>query len=600
MHVNTTHTTDDTMADPTLAELFQAQVARTPHAVAVHSGGQELDYAGLNRRANLLAHRLLGRGIGPEDVVGVRLPRSADLLVALLGVLKTGAAYVPVDADCPAGRLAYIVEDTGLELMLVPDGEDADGTGEGPRTLSVPAEVAAAEAAGGPAHDPTDADRPAPLTARNLAYVIYTSGSTGRPKGVTVQHDTLLRYLDFACDAYPGLARSALLHSPVAFDLTVTALYGPLLRGGHVRVGSLDREPEPGTPAGRPAFVKATPSHLPLLTVLPSSLSPTGELVVGGEMLIGDVVERWRKTHPGATVVNEYGPTEATVGCCVFAIGPDDPVELGATPIGRPTPGTELHVLDERLNPVPAGTEGELYIAGGQVARGYLGRPGLTAERFVAAPGGGRMYRTGDIARMRPDGLLEYLGRTDDQVKIRGYRIELGEVTSVLAAQAGVRQAAVIAREDRSGDRYLAGYVVPEDGAAPDPAALREAIARHLPPYMVPSAVVVVGELPLTSNGKLDKDALPEPPADDAPTGAAPVTEAETRLCALFAEVLGLPVVHLDDDFFDRGGDSLRAAKLANKARKSGWTFGLRDVLELRTPRALAHAPGAPTEGAAS
>ncbi|MFF8034153.1 non-ribosomal peptide synthetase [Streptomyces sp. NPDC016626] len=587
------------MAEPSLPELFQAQVARTPHAVAVHDGGRGLDYAGLNRRANLLAHHLLGRGIGPEDVVGVRLPRSADLLVALLGVLKAGAAYVPVDSDCPAGRLAYIVEDTGMELLLVAD--DAAGAEDGPRLLPVPAVVAAAEAAGGPGHDPTDADRPAPLTARNLAYVIYTSGSTGRPKGVTVQHDTLLRYLDFACAAYPGLAESALLHSPVAFDLTVTALYGPLLLGGRVRVGSLDREPEPGTAPGRPGFVKATPSHLPLLTALPSSLSPAGELVVGGEMLIGDVVERWRKTHPGATVVNEYGPTEATVGCCVFSIGPDDPVEPGATPIGRPTPGTGLHVLDERLNPVPPGTEGELYIAGGQVARGYLGRPALTAERFVAAPGGGRMYRTGDIARMRPDGLLEYLGRTDDQVKIRGYRIELGEVTSVVAARPGVRQAAVIAREDRSGDPYLAGYVVPEDGAAPDPAELREAVARVLPPYMVPAALVVVGELPLTSNGKLDKDALPEPPAEAAPTGAAPGTAAEARLCALFAEVLGLPAAYLDDDFFDRGGNSLRAARLANKARKEGWTFGLRDVLELRTPRALAgHAPDTVAEGAVS
>ncbi|MEV7791262.1 non-ribosomal peptide synthetase [Streptomyces sp. NPDC087512] len=589
------------MTAPTLVDLFQAQAARTPHAVAVHSGGHDLDYATLNRRANLLAHRLLARGTGPEDVVGVRLPRSADLLVALLGVLKTGAAYVPVDSDCPAGRLAYIVEDTGLELMLVAD-DDAPGTAAtGPRTLAVPAETAAAEAAGEPAHDPTDADRRAPFTARNLAYVIYTSGSTGRPKGVTVQHDTLLRYLEFACAAYPGLAQSALLHSPVAFDLTVTALYGPLLQGGQVRVGSLDREPEPGTAAVRPAFVKATPSHLPLLTALPATLSPTRDLVVGGEMLIGDVVERWRRTHPGATVVNEYGPTEATVGCCVFSIGPDDSVEPGATPIGRPTPGTALHVLDARLNPVPAGTEGELYIAGGQVARGYLGRPGLTAERFVAAPGGGRMYRTGDIARMRPDGLLEYLGRTDDQVKIRGYRIELGEVTAVVAAQAGVRQAAVIAREDRSGDRCLAGYVVPEDGAAPDPAAIREAVARLLPPYMVPAAVVVVGELPLTSNGKLDKDALPEPPAEDAPAGAAPGTEAEARLCALFAEILGLPAVYLDDDFFDRGGNSLRAARLATKARRAGWSFGLRDVLELRTPRALAaQAPDAPVEGAVS
>ncbi|MTE22558.1 amino acid adenylation domain-containing protein [Streptomyces sp. TRM43335] len=575
------------MAESPLPDLFRRQVARTPHATAVRSGGRELDYAELNRRANLLAHHLIARGFGPERLIGVRLARSADLVVALLGILKAGAAYVPIDSDCPAERVAFIVEDTGLELMLV---QDAESGADGPRTTTVAEAIAAAEAAGGPDHDPTDADRVAPLTAENLAYVIYTSGSTGRPKGVAVQHDTLVRYLEFARAEYPSLADGALLHSPVAFDLTVTALYGPLLLGGCVRVASLDREPaDDGAADDRPGFVKATPSHLPLLTALPSTLSPTGELVVGGEMLIGDVVDRWRRTHPGAAVINEYGPTEATVGCCTFRIGPDDEIEPGATPIGLPTPGTDLYVLDERLRPVGPGTVGELYIAGCQVARGYLGRPGLTSERFVADPfGGGRMYRTGDTVRVRPDGILEYLGRTDDQVKIRGYRIELGEVTSVLAARPGVRQAAVIARQDRSGDRYLAGYVVPVEGAAPDPAALREALSRVLPAYMVPSAVVVLDELPLTSNGKLDKDALPEPPVRDAPTGAAPKTAAEALMCSLFAEVLDVPAVHLDDDFFARGGDSLRAARLATKARKAGWTFGLRDVLELRTPRALA------------
>jgi amino acid adenylation domain-containing protein len=575
------------MAESPLPDLFRRQVARTPHAAAVRCGGRELDYAELNRRANLLAHHLIARGFGPERLIGVRLARSAELVVALLGILKAGAAYVPIDSDCPAERVAFIVEDTGLELMLV---QDAGPGADGPRTVTVAGAIAAAEAAGGPDHDPTDADRVAPLTAGNLAYVIYTSGSTGRPKGVAVQHDTLVRYLEFACAAYPSLAGGALLHSPVAFDLTVTALYGPLLLGGCVRVASLDREPAgDGAAEDRPGFVKATPSHLPLLTALPSALSPTGELVVGGEMLIGDVVDRWRRTHPGAAVVNEYGPTEATVGCCTFRIGPEDEIAPGATPIGLPTPGTDLYVLDERLRPVGPGTVGELYIAGGQVARGYLGRPGLTAERFVADPfGGGRMYRTGDTVRVRPDGVFEYLGRNDDQVKIRGYRIELGEVTSVVAAQPGVRQAAVVAREDRSGDRYLAGYVVPAEGAAPDPAALREALCRVLPAYMVPSAVVVVGELPLTSNGKLDKDALPEPPVQDAPTGAAPQTAAEALMCALFAEILGLPAVHLDDDFFARGGDSLRAARLATRARRAGWSFGLRDVLELRTPRALA------------
>ncbi|MEV5676435.1 non-ribosomal peptide synthetase [Streptomyces sp. NPDC052069] len=576
------------MAASLLPDLFQLQVARTPHAVAVRSGGRSLTYARLNAHANRLAHHLIARGVGPEHLVGVRLPRSADLVVALLGVLKSGAAYVPMDSDAPAERLAFIVEDTGLDLVL---GESAAprGAAGDPETLTVAGALAAAGADGSADHDPTDADRAAPLTADNLAYVIHTSGSTGRPKGVTVQHDTLARYLAFACAQYPGLADGALLHSPVAFDLTVTALYGPLLLGGCLRVAELDREPADGTADGRPGFVKATPSHLPLLTALPSSLSPTRDLVVGGEMLLGDVVERWRETHPGAAVINEYGPTEATVGCCTFRIEPGDRIAPGATPIGVPTPSTELYVLDERLAPVGAGTAGELYIAGGQVARGYLDRPGLTAERFVADPfGGGRMYRTGDIARARPDGVLEYLGRTDDQVKIRGYRIELGEVTSVLGSQPGVRLAAVVVREDRSGDRYLAGYAVPADGARVDPAALREALARVLPAYMVPARIMVTGDLPLTANGKLDQAALPEPPGADGAPGAEPETAAQARMCALFAEVLDVPAAYLDDDFFGRGGDSLRAVRLASKARRDGWTFGLRDVLELRTPRALA------------
>ena len=575
------------MAEQLLPDLFQLRAARTPHAPAVRDGDRTLSYGELNTRANRLAHHLTARGIGPEHLVGVRLPRSADLVVALLGVLKSGAAYVPLDTGAPAERTAFIVEDTGLGLVL---GERAapPGAGTGPETLTVAGAVAAAEAAGLPDHDPTGDDRTAPLRPGNLAYVIYTSGSTGRPKGVAVQHDTLARYLDFACEAYPGLAEGALLHSPVTFDLTVTALYGPLLLGGCLRVAELDHEPATDPADGRPGFVKATPSHLPLLTVLPGALAPTRELVVGGEMLRGDVVDRWRAAHPGAAVINEYGPTEATVGCCVFRIEPGDTTAPGAVPIGTATPATELYVLDERLAPAGHGRAGELYIAGGQVTRGYLGRPGLTAGRFVANPfGAGRMYRTGDIARIGPGGLLEYLGRTDDQVKISGYRIELGEVSSVLASRPGVRLAAAVAREDTPGERYLAGYAVPEDGVPLDPAALRAAVAEVLPAYMVPARIMVVDALPLTANGKLDQAALPEPPALGASPGAEPESPAEARLCELVADVLGVPSVRLDDDFFARGGDSLRAVRLAGRARKEGWTFGLRDVLELRTPRRL-------------
>ncbi|URN11074.1 amino acid adenylation domain-containing protein [Streptomyces radiopugnans] len=577
------------MAQSPLPDLFRRQVARTPHAAAVRCGGRELDYAELNRRANLLAHHLIARGFGPERLIGVRLARSADLVVALLGILKVGAAYVPIDSDCPAERAAFIVEDTGLELMLVQDAEPGSrrcadhGRRRGRRRRRGgrrPRPRPDRRRPGGAAHRAEPGLRHLHLRLHRLGPRASRCSTTPSCATWSSPAPSTRASRTARCCTPPWRSTS---RSPRCTGRCSWAVASVSRRWTGSQVGDWAAHDRPG-------FVKATPSHLPLLTALPSTLSPTGELVVGGEMLIGDVVDRWRRTHPGAAVINEYGPTEATVGCCTFRIGPHDGIEPGATPIGLPTPGTDLYVLDERLRPVGAGVVvGELYIAGGQVARGYLGRPGLTSERFVADPfGGGRMYRTGDTVRVRPDGIFEYLGRTDDQVKIRGYRIELGEVTSVVAAQPGVRQAAVIAREDRSGDRYLAGYVVPVEGAAPDPATLREALCRVLPAYMVPSAVVVVDELPLTSNGKLDKDALPEPPAQGAPTGAAPETAAEALMCALFAEILGVPAVHLDDDFFARGGDSLRAARLATRARRAGWAFGLRDVLELRTPRALA------------
>ncbi|WP_037684547.1 amino acid adenylation domain-containing protein, partial [Streptomyces griseus] len=360
------------------------------------------------------------------------------------------------------------------------------------------------------------------------AYVIYTSGSTGRPKGVVVEHRSVVDYVSWALEMYPGVRGNALLHSPVSFDLTVTVLFAPLVSGGCVVVADLEEDPavEAVLAAVPLTFAKVTPSHIALLDALPGVFSPSGDLVVGGEQLTGEQLEQWRRAHPTATVVNEYGPTEATVGCVAYRLLPGQRALVGPVPIGRPSWNTGVYVLDGGLSPVPVGVAGELYIAGDGVARGYLNRPGLTAERFVADPYGAvgsRMYRTGDLVRWNGDGELEYLGRVDDQVKVRGFRIELGEIESVLAAHPDVARATVIVREDRPGDKRLVGYAV----STADPLTLRTHVAKALPEYMVPTVIVPLEALPLTPNGKLDRRALPAPEFTANTEGRAPRTPQE-------------------------------------------------------------------------
>ncbi|MEO6083735.1 MAG: amino acid adenylation domain-containing protein [Umezawaea sp.] len=530
-------------------ELIEAQVRRTPDAVAVVDGEVSLSYVELNARANRLARSLVAAGAGPERVVALVLPRSAGLVVALLAVLKTGAAYLPVEVDYPADRIAYLLSDANPVLVLDsvtdPEGSDADLT---------------------------DADRLAPLLPEHPAYVIYTSGSTGKPKGVVVSHASVVDYLAWAGDAYPSARGESLFHSPIAFDLTVTAVHVPLTVGGTVRVTPLE-----GSGDFSCGLLKATPSHLALLAELPDGFSPTGDLVVGGEQLLGEVADQWRERHPSATVVNEYGPTEATVGCTEFRVRPGEPLRPGAVPIGRPTWNTRVYVLDGLLRPVPVGVVGELHVAGAGLARGYLNRPGLTAGRFVASPFGvgERMYRTGDLVRWLASGELEYLGRVDDQVKLRGFRVELGEVEAALTACPEVLQAAAVVFAER---QQLVAYVVPS-GDSPDPALLRKRLADVLPQHLVPSACVVLAELPLTPNGKLDRKALPAP--DRGGSGRAARTPREEALARLFGEVLGVSGVDIDSSFFDLGGHSLLAVKLIGRIRSVlGAEVSIRDLFE--------------------
>ncbi|MFD0969297.1 non-ribosomal peptide synthetase [Plantactinospora endophytica] len=555
----------------TLPELFAAQARATPDAVAVADEHGALSYAELDDRADRLARYLIGRGAAAEAYVAVAMPRSVDLVVALLGVLRSGAAYLPIDPALPADRIALMCDDA-RPVLAVTSTAYASRLGDVP-TVALDAPDVRALLDAVPAGPVTDAERGVPLRDAHPAYLIYTSGSTGRPKGVTVEHRSLARYLLRAREAYPAAAGRSLLHSPVSFDLTVTALFTPLVAGGSVRVGELT---EDGVRAAGPVtFAKFTPSHLELLDALPDEASPTGCLVLGGEALHGHALHGWRDRHPDALVVNAYGPTEATVNCLDHRIEPGSPLPAGPVPIGRPFAGARAYVLDAGLHPLPEGIAGELYIAGTVLARGYRHRPGLTAERFVAdpfGPPGARMYRTGDLARWTAGGVLEFAGRADEQVKVRGHRIEPGEIAAALRAEPEVAAAVVVLREDQAGDPRLVGYVTAADGARPDPAALRDALARTLPDYMVPAAVVLLDEIPLSAHGKVDRRRLPAPSYATEQVDRSPRTGTEEILVGLFGEVLGLDRVGVHDDFFALGGHSLLATRLAGRVRA---TFGV-------------------------
>ncbi|MFG3711962.1 amino acid adenylation domain-containing protein [Micromonospora sp. NPDC047730] len=548
----------------TLADLVAPFVTATPDAPAVVCGPDTLTYRELDRRANRLAHVLRARGVGPERLVGVLLEQSVDLAATLLGVLRAGGAYLPLDPEQPAARLALMLADARPTVVL---------TSADLRDL-LPADAPTAcldeiavEAAAVPDTAPETG-----ATGGNLAYVIYTSGSTGTPKGVAVAHRQALRYLDGVADrfAVAPAARYGLLQS-MSFDFSVTLFYLALATGGAVHL-----LPRRGTGAelaerlrdGHIDYLKITPSHLAALTAdaEPAELLPARALILGGEASDLERVGPLADAGP-ARVFNHYGPTEATVGVATYEVVADSP-RTGPVPIGRPLPHARVYVLDERMRPVPVGVAGELYLGGDRLARGYLNRPGLTAERFVPdpyGPPGARLYRTGDLGRWNADGQLVFLGRRDHQVKIRGYRVELGEIEATLRNCPGVRQAAVLLRDDR-----LVAYLEPTPGAGgPDPARLRRRLADRLPEHMVPTRWMVLDRLPLQEHGKVDRRALPEP--TDAPPGGervAPVGPVETLVAGIWRAVLGVAEVGATDDFFDLGGHSLLATQVVARLRR--------------------------------
>ncbi|MEV4770082.1 amino acid adenylation domain-containing protein [Micromonospora humida] len=587
--------------DPdTLVGRFEAQVRRTPDAVAVHDGDGELSYADLDAAANRLAHLLIGRGVGPERVVAVALPRSTASLVATLATVKAGAAYLPVDPEYPAARRALMVSDSGADCVLTTGGSVGQWVAAGcpaDRCLDVDAPAVGELLARQPATAPTDRDRSTSLRVAHPAYVIYTSGSTGRPKGVVVPHAGIVNRLAWMQDRYRLTAADRVMHkTSLSFDVSVWEMFWPLSTGAAVVVADADDQRDPTRLARlidrqRVTTAHFVPSVLAAFLAEPVATHCVGlrRVICSGEALDPELAHRFHATC-GADLHNLYGPTEASVDVTHW------PVPAGSraayVPIGRPIWNTRVHVLDGFLRPVPPGVVGDLYLTGVGLARGYLDRPGLTAERFLADPFGGpgeRMYRTGDRAAWDPAGQVVFHGRDDQQVKVRGFRVELGEIDAALARCAGVLAAATAVREDVPGIRRIVGYVVPTPAAPFDPVRLRDELAASLPAHQVPAAFVALDALPLGPTGKLDRAALPAPPAPTAdPVAAAPVDGLPARLCELFSEVLGVPA-GVDDDFFDLGGDSLTAMRLVHGVEAAlGVDLEVVELMAHPTPARLA------------
>ena len=561
----------------TLHALIEAQARRTPEAAAAAFEGEKLSYAELERRASRLAAELVRQGAGPDVPVGLLIPRSLELVVCLLAILKAGSAYVPLDLAYPPERVRFILSDSGAKLVVTEDTLKAfDWHG--------PAEATKAEA--GP---------------ENLAYVIYTSGSTGRPKGVAIEHRNIVNYVLGVAERLrlePGMSYATV--STIAADLGNTVIFPALATGGCLHVISQARA-ESGRLLGEYFaregidVLKIVPSHLAALQSGkdPQAVMPARRLILGGEASRLDWVDGLRRLAPQCEIFNHYGPTETTVGVLTYhASGALPATQSRTLPLGKPLPGSEVHLLDAQGRRVGSGEKGELCIGGRGVARGYLNRPELTAEKFVADPFGAgplaRLYRTGDLARALPDGALEFCGRIDHQVKIHGYRVELGEIEATLRAQDGVKDAAVIAREDASGDRQLVAYLV----ADAEVQVIRSDLKERLPQYMVPSAFVLMEKLPLNGNGKVDRQGLAARPLETAQAARGCVaarSDTEKTLVAIWSELLGIEAMGVDDDVFDLGAHSLMAMRaLAEIRSRFDVNLALRNLFEHPSVAALA------------
>jgi amino acid adenylation domain-containing protein len=564
--------------------LFAAQAARTPHAIALVYEQEQLSYRELEERSNQLAHYLRRVGVGPDVVVGLCLQRSIDLVVGLLGILKAGGAYLPLDPHYPPERLAYMLSDAMVPVLLTQTHVAAGLPAHWARVVQLDGdrERIALQPRDAPASD---------VNSQNLAYVIYTSGSTGGPKGVMMPHAALSNHMRWMAQAFnAGSGDVILQRTPLSFDASVWEVFLPLLNGGRL---VLARHHDHGDPRylvevcrqHQVSHLQMVPSLLELFVQSADNCKSLLHLFSGGEALSRELRDKVAR-HLRLGVHNLYGPTETCIQAVVYSTRLEEAGSPGRVPIGKAISHTHLHVLDEQLDEVPPGLEGELYIGGEALARGYLRRASMTAERFIASPSGNgeRLYRTGDRVRYRADGNLEYLGRTDQQVKLRGYRIELGEIESAMHEQPGVRQAAVLAREDVPGEKRLVGYVVWEAEPA-DARALLESLRTQLPEYMVPATLLTLEKLPVTPNGKLDRAALPAPDVSGLREQEyVPArTPTEKALCEIWSQVLHVDRIGIQDNFFELGGQSLLATSVVAQ---------IRETLDIELPvRAVFEAP---------
>jgi aspartate racemase len=561
--------------DSSIHQLFEQQARLSPNAIALIFGREELTYGHLNLRANRLANYLRKLGIGPEAMVGVCQERSLDMVVGLLAILKAGGAYVPLDASYPTERLTFMLADTRAQVVLTSRAQRARLTSSlRTETRVVCTDEDAAAIAVESSQTPESG-----VTPDNLAYVMYTSGSTGQPKGVMIPHRGVVRLVQNANYCRLGPDEVFLQLAPISFDASTLEIWGPLLNGGRLALmppdtPSLDDLARAIVQYGvTTLWLTAGLFHL-MVEQRVEALRPLAQLLAGGDVISSsDVSKALAELGPEGRLINGYGPTESTTFACCHVMRAGDRV-ADPVPIGRPISNTQVYLLDERLQPVPLGAPGELCIGGDGLARGYLNHPDLTAQKFVPNPfsnqPGARLYRTGDLARYLADGTVEFLGRMDSQVKILGHRVEPGEVEAALVRHPGVRQAAVVARGERPGEKQLVAYVTANGQGAASASELREFLKSRLPDYMVPSWFVELDSLPLTPNGKLDRAALPAWRATGADKDGVsmPRTAIEQRIGEVWRKVLGTDRVGVEDNFFDVGGDSLQLIEVHSELEK--------------------------------